>query len=245
MQSERHQFVLRVAAVRSYKTKIIMDATVKDLRPVEDGQAEIIDISPPLHMGVPVWPGDTQYSEERMWRIEDGSPVNVGRISLSPHTGAHADAPFHYAAEGVGIGAVPLDRYIGPCFVVHAMKGGLVTPAHVAHLPERIPARVLFRTWHVNPTHEWRSDFTAVAPETINLLAAKGVKLIGIDTPSLDPETSKTMDSHHRVHAHGMSILEGLVLDEVEEGAYELIALPLRLVTLDASPVRAVLRRYE
>ncbi len=105
-----------------------------------------------------------------------------------------------------------------------------------------VPPRVLLRTYEHAPTTTWDSAFCAVAPETIDLLAAHGVKLIGIDTPSLDPQDSKTMDAHHRIRAHRMAILEGIVLDAVAPGDYELIALPLKFATLDASPVRAVLR---
>jgi len=92
------------------------------------------------------------------------------------------------------------------------------------------------------PEAAWDKDFRAISPATIELLAANGVILIGTDTPSLDTQESKTMDAHHAVQRHHMSILEGLVLDDVPEGDYELIALPLKLMTLDASPVRAVLR---
>lgn len=105
-----------------------------------------------------------------------------------------------------------------------------------------MPPRVLLRTYARASVERWDSDFCAVAPETVDLLAAHGVKLIGIDTPSLDPQESKTMDAHHRVRAHRMAILEGIVLDDVPPGDYELIALPLKFATLDASPVRAVLR---
>jgi arylformamidase len=115
-------------------------------------------------------------------------------------------------------------------------------PEHVAaHLTD-IPARILLRTYQNAPLDAWDDAFTAVAPETIELLAEKGVKLIGTDTPSLDPQDSKTMAAHKRIRAHGMAILEGLVLDAVAPGDYELIALPLKFSTLDASPVRAVLR---
>jgi arylformamidase len=128
--------------------------------------------------------------------------------------------------------------------VIHCIGAApLVTPEHVAAaLADGMPPRVLLRTWKRAPIAEWDSRFCAVAPHTIDLLASHGVKLIGIDTPSLDPQDSKTMDSHGRIRAHRMAILEGLVLDAVEPGDYELIALPLRLATLDASPVRAVLR---
>jgi arylformamidase len=201
------------------------------------------DITPAVDTATPVWPGDTPVGIERVWRMEAGSPVNVARLTLSPHTGAHTDAPLHYDAAGAAIGAVPLDAYLGPCRVIHCIGAApLVAPEHVEAALDAIPARVLLRTYLHAPLREWDSAFCAVAPATIDLLAAQGVRLIGIDTPSLDPQDSKTMDAHLRVRAHGMAILEGIVLDDVDAGDYELIALPLKLTTLDASPVRAVLR---
>ncbi|KDR31348.1 MULTISPECIES: arylformamidase [Caballeronia] len=203
----------------------------------------LLDISPPINPATPVWPGDTPVGIERVWRMEAGSPVNVARLTLSPHTGSHADAPLHYDEHGAPIGEVALDTYIGACRVVHCIGASpLVTPEHVAaHLAD-CPPRVLLRTYTNAPLDAWDSAFAAVAPETIDLLAEKGVKLIGIDTPSLDPQDSKTMDAHKRIRAHGMAILEGLVLDAAAPGDFELIALPLKFSTLDASPVRAVLR---
>lgn len=201
------------------------------------------DISPSISAATPVWPGDTPVSVERVWRIEAGSPVNVARLTLSPHTGAHADAPLHYDAHGAAIGAVALDTYLGPCRVIDCRGATpLVTPEQIAHALAGAPPRVLLRSYAAAPQDAWDSAFCAVAPAAIDLLAAHGVRLVGIDTPSLDPQESKTMDSHGRVRAHGMAILEGLVLDAVPAGDYELIALPLKFATLDASPVRAVLR---
>jgi arylformamidase len=203
----------------------------------------LLDISPPIDTATPVWPGDTPVGIDRVWRMEAGSPVNVARLTLSPHTGAHADAPLHYDRDGAAIGAVALDTYLGACRVIHCIGARpLVTPDLIAaHLGD-VPPRVLLRTYAQTPLDAWDSAFCAIAPETLDLLASCGVKLIGIDTPSLDPQDSKTMDAHHRVRDHGMAILEGLVLDAVAPGDYELIALPLKFSTLDASPVRAVLR---
>lgn len=201
------------------------------------------DISPPIRPGIPVWPGDTPYAEQRTWALSADCPVNVSKFTMSTHTGAHADAPMHYDADGGPAGAMALERYIGPCRVVHAIGAtGAVAPEHVrAHLAPGI-TRLLIRTYERNPVERWDSAFAAIAPATIELLARHGVRLIGTDTPSLDPQESKTMDAHKVVRDHDLSILEGLVLDDIAEGDYELIALPLKLATLDAAPVRAVLR---
>jgi arylformamidase len=201
------------------------------------------DVSPPIRPGIPVWPGDTAYAEQRTWALSGDCPVNVSKFTMSTHTGAHADAPFHYDAGGARAGAMALDRYIGPCRVVHAIGvGAAVMPEHVRlHLAPGI-TRLLVRTYARNPLETWDAAFTAIAPDTIELIARHGVMLIGTDTPSLDPQDSKTMDAHKVVRDHGLSILEGLVLDDIAEGDYELIAPPLKLATMDAAPVRAVLR---
>ena len=206
-------------------------------------RARLYDISPPIRPSLAVWPGDTPFTQERSWAIGPDCPVNVSRITLSTHTGAHADAPLHYAADGAPVDGLDLERYIGPCRVIDVRAAkGTVQPADIAEKLSGTPPRILLRTAERAAVDEWDPHFTSVEAETIELLARHGVVLIGVDTPSLDPETSKTLDAHHAVHRHGLSILEGLVLDAVAAGDYELIALPLRLAELDAAPVRAVLR---
>jgi arylformamidase len=201
------------------------------------------DISPPVHAGTPVFPGDTPYQQRWAASIGPGCPVNVGELTLSPHVGAHADAPLHYDPEGAPIGAVDLAPYLGPCRVVHAIGcGPLVQWKHLAHALDGLPPRLLVRTYTTMPQGRWDPQLAAYAPETVERLAALGVRLIGIDTASIDPADSKTLDSHQAIRRHGMRVLENLVLDDVPEGDYELIALPLKLTTADASPVRAVLR---
>lgn len=202
------------------------------------------DISPPVHSGSPVFPGDTRYSQQWSATIGPGCPVNVSAITLSPHVGAHADAPLHYDAGGASVGDLPLDPFLGPCRVIHAIgRGPLIEWDHVAHaIDAHLPRRVLVRTYERMPVDHWDGALTAYAPDTIARLADLGVLLVGIDTASIDPANSKTLDSHQVIRQRGLRVLENLVLDEVPEGDYELIALPLKLTTADASPVRAVLR---
>ena len=200
------------------------------------------DISPVISPQLPVWPGDVAFSTETTWQMGQGCPVQVARITMSTHTGAHCDAPSHYDANGMSIDQVALDAYIGRCRVIDCIGASPVSPEHVAHALEDVPARVLLRTYRKAPVDRWDAGFAAVDPATIRLLAEHGVRLVGIDTPSLDPQQSRTMDAHQAVRACRMAILEGVVLDAVAAGDYELIALPLRLAGMDASPVRAVLR---
>ena len=202
----------------------------------------IWDISPPLDVAAPAFPGDTRYQQRWTAQIGPGCPVNVSAITLSPHLGAHADAPLHYGADAPAIGRVDLDPFLGRCRVIHAIgKGRLITRRHLEPRAAGLPPRVLVRTFTTAPT-AWVSDFSAFAPETLAWLAGLGVRLVGIDTASVDPADSKTLDAHQQLLAHDMRVLENLVLDEVGEGEYELIALPLKLTHACASPVRAVLR---
>jgi arylformamidase len=202
----------------------------------------IWDISPRIVHGIPVWPGDSAYHSETTWQIGDGCPVKVSKITMSTHTGAHCDAPSHYDANGLAIDEVDLHTYVGACRVIHCLGVRAVEPQHIAAQLENCPPRILLRTYARAPQGAWDQDFPYIAPATIALLAQHGVKLIGIDSPSLDPQESKTLDSHLQVNTHRMAILEGIVLDEIAAGDYELIALPLKLAGLDASPVRAILR---
>lgn len=206
-------------------------------------QSETIwDISPTISAAIPVWPGDTPFAARPTWEIKDGCPVHVSAMTMTTHLGAHTDAPSHYDAAGATIDQVALHRYIGRCRVVHCIGSALVQPYDLTGKLAGAPARVLLRTYAQAPQQAWDSRFPAIAAATIDLLAAHGVELIGTDAASLDPQDSKTLDAHHAVRRHGMAILEGVVLDAVPEGDYELVALPLKLAGLDASPVRAILR---
>jgi arylformamidase len=201
------------------------------------------DISPPVGAGAPVFPGDTAYMQQWVARIGPGCPVNVSALTLSPHIGAHADAPLHYDDAGAAIGEVPLEPYLGPCRVIHAIGcGPLVTLVHLAHALQGLPPRVLVRCYERFPAECFDDELPAFHPATLSALADAGVVLVGIDSASVDPASSKTLDAHQVLRQRGLRVLENLCLDGVPEGDYELIALPLKLSQACASPVRAVLR---
>ena len=202
----------------------------------------IIDISQRLGPRTPAWPGDTAVESGVRWDHGAESPVRVSWFRSSTHAGTHADAPLHYDPAGAAIDAVDLRAYLGRARVIDVRGCGELVTADMLRPSLVKPAeRVLLRTFERFPHDRWPDNFAAVSPEAIDLLAAHGVVLIGTDTPSLDPETSKLMDAHQAVRRAGMRVLEGLVLDHVPAGDYELIALPLALAGLDAAPVRAVL----
>jgi arylformamidase len=200
------------------------------------------DISPLVSPDSPIFPGDEPYALRWTARLGPGCPVNLSALSMSPHVGAHADAPLHYANDAPAAAEVSLDAYLGPCRVIHAIGcGPLIRIAHLQHAQAQLPARVLVRCCQKADT-VWNPDFSAFAPETVAWLADQGVRLIGLDTPSVDPADSKSLASHQQLRQRKLRVLENLVLDDVPEGDYELIALPLKLAGACASPVRAVLR---
>ena len=203
----------------------------------------IWDISQTMRLDMPMWPGEAPFILRRTAEISAQCPVNVGAIDMPLHAGTHADAPFHYDAQGAGSADCDLAPYIGPCVVLDVRRTvGRVEPADICWLALDGVERVIFRTYDRFPADRWDSDFTAIAPAVIAKLCEAGVRLVGTDAASLDPETSKTMDAHREIRAGNMRILEGLVLDDVPPGRYELIALPLKISLADASPVRAILR---
>lgn len=205
----------------------------------------LYDLSPIVRPELPVWPGDTPFSAPLAWSMAEGGTVNVSAITTTPHLGSHADAPFHTEPRGEGIADLPLERYLGPCRVVKVPPQPLIEPRHLDGIDLSSPPRLLLKTESVRDRKTFPERFSAISPELAALLGEKRVLLVGLDTPSVDPFDSKTLDTHHALAKGGVAILEGLVLDGVPEGIYELIALPLRMAGLDASPVRAVLRTLE
>lgn len=202
----------------------------------------LYDISPRITPGLGVWPGDTPPSREVLLDLARGDSVTLSTLRATVHLGAHADAPSHYGVDAPDIAARPLDLYLGRCQVVRvrAERGTRIRADDVA-IPITEP-RVLIATGTFPDPLVFNEDFAALDPELVDAWHARGVRLIGIDTPSVDLRHSKDLPSHRRFLAHDMAILEGLVLNEIPEGVYELIALPLGLAGFDASPVRAVLR---
>lgn len=202
----------------------------------------LYDITPRISPRLGVWPGDTPASRRVLLDLARGDTVTLSTLEATVHLGAHADAPSHYGVTGASIEGRSLEDYIGVCQVIRVPvgRGARIAPGDLPG-PIRAP-RVLFATGTFPDPERWNRDFAALAPELVDALAGQGVRLIGIDTPSVDPMDSKELPAHQAFLRHDMAILEGLLLRDVPEGLYELIALPLPLEGFDASPVRAVLR---
>jgi arylformamidase len=203
----------------------------------------LYDISPLVDEKTAVWPGDTPYSAKDLLRIEDGAPVHLSTLTLSCHTGAHADAPGHYVRGAEGIDAVPLSRYLGPCLLADVKPlDHAVRPADLRGVDLKGAERLLLRTGAIRDRTVFPEPLACLTVELVGHLATAGIVLVGLDSPSVDRFDSKDLPVHKALHAAGIANLENLALDGVPPGRYELIALPLRLRGRDASPVRAVLR---
>jgi arylformamidase len=203
----------------------------------------VIDISQPLRNGIPPWPGDTPFHFEPTARIGDGgSVVNVGRFEASCHTGTHIDAPFHFDGEGKKVHELDLSLYVGRARVIEIRGSESVGESELSEHSFDGTTRLLVKTGAWTERDVFPESVVHFRPDAAPYLASRGVRLVGTEMPSVDPVESKELPAHHALHERGIHILEGVVLDGVEPGEYELVALPLPIRDGDGSPVRAALR---
>jgi len=207
---------------------------------------QVVDISTPVSTRIAVFPGDTPLTREVLLDQRGGASVTLSTMRATVHLGTHADAPLHYMVGGAPIDRQPLDLYWGICDVVHVRdprraRGGRIGWNDIVWKGPTTP-RVLIGTGTFDDPERWTEDFAGLEPDLIDRMADMGVRLVGVDTPSVDTAASKDLPAHARCAARGMSIIEGLRLDGVRPGQWELVALPLALEGFDASPIRAALR---
>lgn len=204
----------------------------------------IIDISRTLSPVIAVWPGDTPFSLQTTLALGEGDAVNLTTLTLSAHTGTHIDAPFHFQQEGRTVEALPLETYWGPAQVVTIQQqdGALLPEAFDGHDLTRAPRLLVRTSSSEKDPREFSRTYVYPAPELAAFLHEQGIILYGCDAPSMDSVDSKTLPGHHALQTHGIAILELLDLSRVEDGLYELVALPLKIAGGDGSPVRAALR---
>ncbi|MDN4526790.1 arylformamidase [Fictibacillus fluitans] len=204
---------------------------------------KLIDVSMPLSSTIPIWPGDTLFAYELTWTKEESGSVNVGQVTMSTHTGTHIDAPFHFDSNGERVLELDLDLYAGTALVVDVSGRECIRPDDLKDVSLEGIQRVLLKTGSWKDRSVFPSIITCLHESLAAYLFENGVRLIGVDVPSVDPLDSKELSAHHALHSKGIHILEGLVLDDIEPGKYHLMALPLPLKEADGSPVRAVLSR--
>ena len=200
------------------------------------------DISVLTGAWTPEWPGDTPFSCGWTARIADGSSVNLTTITSSPHVGTHADAPLHVMDGGAGAESLPLDAFIGAALVVDVAGAPRDLDAGWASRVPNGTARLLLRTGASIASGTFPADWPALSGEAAELLVRRGLRLLGVDAPSVDRRESKTLAVHHALFDGGAQVLENLDLRGIAEGEYELAAAPVKWAGVDAAPVRAVLR---
>jgi len=205
----------------------------------------LYDLSPPIDDRLAVWPGDEPPRREIKCHLKDGASVTLSAFHTTVHAGSHADGPNHYGLDAPGIDSRPLEHFIGPAQVitVDAVRGTRYGPDALRPRGIDIKApRILFKTGTYTDHTNFQRDFAALQPELVDWLKARGVTTVGVDTPSVDLFDSKKLEAHNAFLRNDLTIIEGLILKDVPDGMYELIALPLKLVGYDGSPVRAILR---
>ena len=204
----------------------------------------IRDISIALREGTPEWPGDTPWSCRWTWAMAKGASVNVSALTMSPHVGTHADAPLHVKDGWPGSHELPLDAFIGRALVVDVSDLAEEIPYRT--LEPRLPAgrieRLLLRTARTIATGTFPEAWPALEERCARELIGRGLRLLGVDAPSVDGRESKSLAVHQMLFSGGAYILENLDLRRVVPGTYELLAAPLKIMALDAAPVRALLR---
>ncbi|MGE7878514.1 arylformamidase [Peribacillus muralis] len=205
---------------------------------------EWIDISQPLNAKVAVWPGDTPFNYIINWNKEESGSVNVGKITMSVHTGTHIDAPFHFDNKGKKVAELEINNFIGKVRVVEITNQMTIGVSVLSSFDLDGVERLIIRTDAWPDRETFPENIPYIEEMAASYLYNKGIFLVGLDLPSLDPLASKELISHHQFSKYGINILEGLVLDKVNPGDYELIALPLSITEADGSPTRAVLRKY-
>lgn len=205
----------------------------------------IYDITRTVSPNLKVWPGDAPFSAVYQMRLADGQSVNLTTMTLSPHTGSHADAYYHYEPNGAHPAQMPLQAYMGKCRVVTVSKrDGALTPEDFASVDLSGAERLLIHS-HVSdlPDDQWAEEFPYLSVALIEWLHQLGIVLIGLDSPSVDDFHSTELPCHHALFQRGIVNLETLYLRDVPDGEYELIALPLKIDGICGSPVRAILRQ--
>lgn len=201
-----------------------------------------VDITQPLTKTIAVWPGDTPYRFDLSFTKKQTGSVNIGQFTSSVHTGTHVDAPFHFDNEGEQIHQIDPNTYIGKAKIIDVTEHKIIDRSILEEFDLGGVNRLLLKTEKKRDLTTFPEEFSVLDPDVGMYLKSLGIFLIGTDAPSVDPVDSKALSAHHSLYKNGVYILENLILSNVDPGEYELIALPLKLVGADGSPVRAVIR---
>jgi arylformamidase len=213
---------------------------------------KIWDISRTLSNDLAEWPGDEPYQFRSTQEQAKGASINLGAISMSVHNGTHADARFHFDTNGETIEKAPLEVYLGRAAVVdlaqvflQAKEKHLITIEDLHPSAEQIAAasRLLVKTGRWSDSSVFPDRIPVIAADVPAWLQKNGVRLLGVDLPSVDEIDSKSLQNHHGLARVGIAIVESLDLTDVAPGIYQLAALPLKIARGDGAPIRAILWR--
>ena len=204
---------------------------------------QIIDISRTLSNDLAPWPGDTPFHFELKWKMAEGATVNVGAVETGFHSGTHVDAVFHFDPKGETIDRADLSTFFGPAIVVDTVGSSTIEVSHLERCEKTLRAapRLLLKTGGWTNAKVFPTEIPTISREVPPWLQARGVRLLGVDVPSVDAIDSKELQNHHALAEAGIAIVESLDLSKVEEGRYNFAALPLKIAGGDAAPVRAIL----
>ena len=205
------------------------------------------DISITLASGTPEWPGDTPYTCGWTATLSQGSSVNVSSYTTSPHIGTHADAPLHVRDGWQGSHELPLEAFYGRATVVDvgSTEHEIEIETIDAAVGDSTVERILLKTGSTVATGAFPESWPTLSEACARELLGRGLRLIGVDAPSVDERHSKSLPVHKMIFAGNACIIENLDLRRIQAGPYELIAFPLKIMSLDAAPVRAILRDLE
>ncbi|HEY3291475.1 MAG TPA: cyclase family protein [Anaerolineae bacterium] len=202
----------------------------------------LFDITRPLSERTAVYPGDTPVTIVPTSRLRDGANSNVSSITMSVHAGTHIDAPRHYADGEPGVDALDLAALTGPARVVTLDVAQAIDVTDLAGSDVvSVPALLVHTRGSDTPSDVFDPSFVYLTPAAAVWLGEHGIRLVGIDTPSVDPADSTDLPVHHIFLRYGIVIIENLDLRLVSDGDYRLLALPLRIADCDAAPARVLL----
>ncbi|MDL4839739.1 arylformamidase [Aquibacillus rhizosphaerae] len=204
-----------------------------------------IDISQPLTNQIAHWPDDKPFSYQLTSSKQQNGAANIGQFTSSLHIGTHVDAPFHYKNDGNKIYDLDINVYIGQAKVINVSAHKTINRNLLEQFSLDGVERLLLRTSLPSTPNKFPDSIPVLDQDIAPFLFEKGVRLLGVNMPSVDPLDSKELLTHHALGKHNIYILENLVLDYVKEGDYLLSALPLAIVEGDGSPVRAVVQKLD
>lgn len=201
-----------------------------------------IDITQTLRDDIAHWPEDTPFSFEVPATKQDTGSVNIGKVTTSTHIGTHIDAPFHFDDRGETVEALDINRYIGEATIIEVYNQNQITEALLSE--HDIKGTILLvKTQQSYEPGVFPEEVPVLTEEAVNYISSIGIKLFGIDVPSVDDIDSKDLKIHHTLYENDIMIIENVVLEEAPGGYYDFIALPLKIEGADGSLVRAAVRK--